>query len=127
MRNKIAGPGPGAAAPGQPPGGNVIKRLAPGTPGTRRLQEQYRDALVCVRYRQDPALGLRYTTVELIVDRRSFTVREDLVRIGFGETELRDQAKAAGGRWDPQHKLWRLPHPATRALGLTKRIVKRVD
>lgn len=127
MPDKIAGPNNGAVAPGAAPAGNVIKRLAPGAPGTRRLHERYRDALVCVRYREDPTLGRRYTTVELVVDQRPFAVKEDLVRIGFGERELREQAKAAGGRWDPQHKLWRLPRPATRALGLTKRVVKKVD
>ena len=127
MPDNIARPTIGASAHREPPAGSVIKRLSPGAPGTRRLQERYRDALVCVRYRQDPAPGLRYTTIELVVDRRPYAIKEDLVRIDFAETELREKVKAAGGRWDPNHKLWRIPRAATRALGLTKRVVKNVD
>jgi hypothetical protein len=78
--NDTTGPAKGRPPATKPPGGSVIKRLAPGVPGTRRLQERYRDTLVCVRYRQDDTRGLRYTTVELVVDQRPFTVKEDLIR-----------------------------------------------
>ena len=43
--------------------GSVIKRMAPGVSGTRRLAERFGQSLVCVRYRENPARGLRYTTV----------------------------------------------------------------
>jgi len=61
--------------PASPPKSNAagtatIKRLRPGAPGTKRLLEQYGDALVCVRYRLDTRLNRRLTTVELIVDDR---------------------------------------------------------
>ena len=46
--------------------GCVIKRMAPGASGTRRLAERFGESLVCVRYRENAAQGLRYTTVEII-------------------------------------------------------------
>ena len=46
----------------------INKRLAPGQNGTKRYLNQYGNALVCVRYRQDQSQ--RYTTVEIVVDQR---------------------------------------------------------
>lgn len=106
----------------------VQKRLLSGTAGTRRLANRFEPALVCVRYRRDPQTGLRYTTVELVVDERPGNpappAREVMVRIGYDEIALRHQVKEAGGTWDAQRKLWRLPKPAIRALGLKDRVVK---
>ncbi len=107
----------------------VVKRLAAGAPGTKRHHRYYGDALLCVRYREDTATGERLTTVELVIERRPArpgkAARDSvLVRIGYGETELRQRVKDAGGQWDPARKLWRLPAPAVRRLKLTRRIVK---
>ena len=41
--------------------------LKPGQKGTKRLPEQYGDALVCVRYRYDAKTHKQYKTVEIIV------------------------------------------------------------
>ncbi len=117
--NRNAGRGGEMAAAG------VIKRMAPGVSGTRRLVERFGESLVCVRYRENPAQRLRYTTVEIIVDQRPFDVPEDLVRVTYTETALRHKVKDAGGRWDAKLKLWRLPRSAVRALGLADRVVKR--
>jgi hypothetical protein len=67
----------GVAEAAQPVTGNVIKRLAPGAPGTRRLQDRYCDALVCVRYRETADGRARFTSVELVVKPRSPAVAED--------------------------------------------------
>lgn len=128
--------------PDTPQPGNVIKRLSPGAPGTRRLLDRYGDALVCVRYREDQRGGSRYTTIELIVDRRpakpsrqppaataattttgapSATV---LVRIDFHEAELRQRIKQAGATWNPTRRLWQVPRDAIRPLKLASRIVR---
>jgi hypothetical protein len=129
---------PPAAKP-QP--GHVIKRLAPGAAGTRRLLDRYGDALVCVRYREDQTAGSRYTTIELIVDRRpAKPPRKNipkpaaaplpvtaLVRINYDEEDLRQRIKAAGGTWDPKRRLWKIPHRAIQALGLSSRIVKNTQ
>ena len=105
----------------------ATKRLRPGAPGTKRLLDRFGDALLCVRYRIDPESGRRLTTVELIVDERDGPPVGDVrVRIGFGETELRQRVKDAGGAWDASKKLWRIKAASVRALGLQKRIVKNI-
>lgn len=106
----------------------ATKRLMPGAPGTKRLLERFGKALLCVRYRTDLESGLRYTTVELIVEERSGPpAKEVWVRIGFEETELRQRIKDAGGLWDASRKLWRLPGASAKTLGLQKRIVKNIQ
>ena len=47
--------------------------LKPGQKGTKRLVEQYGDALLCVRYRYDERRGIRLKTVEIVVEERPFT------------------------------------------------------
>ena len=101
----------------------VIKKLASGAAGTRRLLARYGAALVCVRYREDAAINRRYTTVELVVDERPVKPALCLVRIGYQETALRQQVMAAGGKWDANRKLWTLPRSAVRRLGLKDRVV----
>lgn len=105
-----------------PAGGNVIKKLPPAAPGAKRLTEHFGDALVCVRYREEAETGKRLTTVELIVAERPLPARTG-VRIAYGETELRRRVKAAGGIWDAEHKVWRLPKAVIRKLKLEQRVV----
>jgi len=105
------------------PGGVVLKKLGPGAPGAKRLAAHYGENLVCVRYREDAATQRRYTTVELVIDLRPLPPPV-MVRIGFEETELRRQVKAAGGLWDGRRKLWRVPVPVVRALKLSRRVVR---
>jgi hypothetical protein len=103
----------------------TVKRLKPGSPGTRRLLQRYGRSLLCVRHRIDHATGKRFTTVELVVDERSGPpVATVWVRIGYGDTELRRQIKEVGGSWDAERKLWRVSRQAARLLKLQKRIVK---
>lgn len=47
--------------------------LKPGQKGTKRLVEQYGDALVCVRYRYDEKTQKQYKTVEIIVSESDWT------------------------------------------------------
>lgn len=97
---------------------DVVKTIPPGQPGTQRFQRKYRERLVLVRYRRDPARRRRLTTVELIVDEAPFQPRRALdrelfphgnrivhVRVAYGESELRRKVKEAGGQWDAQRKL----------------------
>lgn len=88
--------------------------LKPGQKGTKRLTEKYGDALVCVRFRYDAELRQRLKTVELVVEKADWTpppprfAADSLVPLhieGY-EKELRAQAKAAGGRWNPEKQLW---------------------
>jgi hypothetical protein len=108
------------------PSSTVIKKLAPGTPGTRRLLERYGASLVCVRYREvETADGARrrLTTVELVVDERLAKSGEAWLRIAYDETELRRTVMQAGGTWDTERRLWRVPVRTIKQLRLEDRVV----
>ena len=92
-------------------------KLKPGQKGTKALLEQYGNALVCVRYRYDEASRTRIKTVELIVEKKALTpsrkqkqkIEDETlvpVRIEYGEKQLGKMARSAGGKWDPDVKLW---------------------
>jgi hypothetical protein len=94
---------------------------------------RYGDRLVCVRYRYDAGAGMRYKTVELIIEQARWTpppphphaqepkLRVDDfeeaepplppkpaevgVKVFFRENDLRNRVKAAGGRWSKAEKL----------------------
>lgn len=107
----------------------VVKKLAPGQPGTVRLVEQYGESLVCVRHRHDDNDLYRWTTVELIVDQKPVRGSHDpwlLVRIGRLEHSVREAVSASGGRWSPDDHLWQVPRSVVRNLGLTPRIVRSI-
>ena len=84
-----------------------------------------------MRYRYDKAKLKRYTTVELIVEENDWfpgkvslaTPQVVLIRVGYDEKALREQVKAAGGRWKSAEKAWELPYQAVVALGLKPRIL----
>ena len=95
--------------------------LKPGQKRTRRLVEQFGDKLLCVRYRYDEIRQVRMKTVEIIVEERPCRPPlryqdTDIVAlmVSFTEQDLRDRLKAAGGRWDPEEKLWRVPFGSIR-------------
>jgi hypothetical protein len=106
------------------------KHLKPGQNGTKRLVEQYGDALLCVRYRYDEKRGVHLKTVEIIVEEKAAGSvvhfrDDDMVKliVAFTENGLRDRLKAAGGRWDPQEKLWLVRYSAVRGTELEERIL----
>ena len=108
----------------------VRSKLRPGENGTKALLRQYGEQLVCVRYRYDRQRRKRYKTVELIIDEKDW-IPDTLVpaskrvyfKIGYGETELREQVKLAGGYWNPDMKAWHLEYRKVIALGLEQRII----
>ena len=106
---------------------DATKTLWPGDDGTLKLVRRFGDALYCVRYRRDPNGAIRYTTVELIVERgpvqqrlHGRTIVE--VRIAWDETQLRTAAMAQGAQWDSKLRIWRLPLAVARTLGLADRV-----
>jgi len=106
--------------------------LLPGQKGTRQLIKVYGDQLICVRYRYDKARQKRLKTVELIVNEQDWvpgiifpTTERVLLRIGYGETEMREAVKAAGGFWDPEKKGWVLAWRKVVELGLEQRIIEK--
>ena len=106
-------------------------KLKPGQKGTKRLLEKYGDSLVCVRYRYDEESRTRIKTVEIVVEKKDWTpppprlVSDKIVpvRIAFAESAFKQMAKAAGGRWDPEARLWFIPYREIKGTALEKHIV----
>jgi hypothetical protein len=106
-------------------------KLKPGQKGTKKLLAKHGEALVCVRYRYDETRGLRFKTVELIVESKPWTAPVPafadadlvLVHIGFSDRPSREIAKAAKGRWDPEQKLWLIRYGRIKGTVLEKHIV----
>lgn len=92
--------------------------LKPGQKGTKRLVEQFGDALLCVRYRYDERRQVRMKTVEIVVAEKPLARFRDgdmvALVVAFSEKALRERLKAAGGRWDPEKKLWRVAYASIR-------------
>ena len=106
----------------------IVKRLSATQAGALKLAQRYGGALVCVRYRHDAQGRLRYTTVELVVDQAPIAARADLdelvmVRLGFDEAQLRQQALAHGARFDMKQRLWCM----TRRTAKRLRLIRRID
>ncbi len=104
--------------------------LWPGQKGTKKLQARYGAKLLCVRYRYDRIRYRRYKTVELIEDETVWApdmAEIVAVRVEGYETGLRAQVKEAGGRWDKEQTVWRLPIGQVLALGLEERLVEAGD
>ncbi len=113
-------------------------KLIPGQRGTKKLLQTYGDQLVCVRYRYDEIRNRRYKTVELIVDEvpwvASITSKKHKrpdesyklvsVRIEYGEIQIRNKVKEAGGKWNSIEKVWSMPYRKAVECGLEKRIVQ---
>jgi len=103
--------------------------LRPGQPGTRKLVQEYGERLLRVRYRYDALKRKRYTTAEIVVDESPWDPlpsevarREKVeVRIDVKETRLREKVKAAGGRWNPERRVWLLTVEQVLQLGLAGR------
>lgn len=105
--------------------------LKPGQKGIKALLEQYGDKLLCVRYRYDQKRQVRIKTVELIVSEKPYIPAlryqdHDIVNIivPYTRTTLREKLKAAGGRWNPDKKLWQVLFGAIKSdAELTENIV----
>ena len=105
------------------------RTLTPGQKGTKKLREQYGAKLIYVRYRCDAVRHRRYKTVELIVEEAPWTPPTKLagetivgLRVTFQEVELQRRVKRAGGKWNPELRLWEMRYEQAVALGLEDRI-----
>jgi len=110
--------------------------LRPGQKGTRSLLQRYGDRLICVRYRYDPETHRRIKTAEIVVDEQPWVyspsydspnARPVTLAIAYEEHDLRARIKRAGGRWDPDRRLWSMQLGMARQLGLTERIVSEAS
>jgi hypothetical protein len=106
-------------------------KLKPGQKGTKALVEKYGDDLVCVRYRYDEASRTRIKTVELVLERKQLppsakNIKDETlvpVQIAYGEAELGRMARAAGGNWDPDVKLWYIKYGKIKGTTLEEHII----
>ena len=112
---------------------NIRKNLKSGQKGTKKLVDIYGDSLVCVRYRYDEKRKKRLKTVELIIDESDWEPQEKKsvtegwivgIRIGIGETDLRNKVRNAGGKWDRSRKLWAVSYRKVEEPGLEDRFVE---
>ena len=105
--------------------------LKPGQKGTKRLVEQYGEALICVRYRYDAKKHKQYKTVEIIVSESEWTPPPAKysdgalvpLKIGIKETALQEQLRSVGGRWNKQQQVWLVPYGCIAGTKLEKLIV----
>ena len=129
-----AGPSAWATPPRHSPQSSTPRvrlHLKPGQRGTKQLLAQYGDRLICVRYRYDAQRKKRLKTVELLVAERDWKPprppfahdQSVALRVPFADVAVRDRVKQAGGRWNPQRRVWELRYDRTVALGLEDRIV----
>jgi hypothetical protein len=88
---------------------------------------------VCVRYRYDETTKERWKTVELIIEKSAWEPPPPTwpantlvaLRVTAHEREVRQQVKAAGGKWNPHATVWELAYERVLTLKLTDRIVGR--
>ena len=99
--------------------------MKPGQKGTKALQAEYGERLVCVRYKYDAQKRKRYKTVELIVETKDWMPKGAVVEVGVGpmERELQKHVKAAGGRWDGKKRVWVMLFAEAARLGLASQVV----
>lgn len=106
----------------------VAKRMAPGQDGAKRLSLRYGDQLVCVRHRLDQSGNVRYTTVELLVERTPVVRTGDrpvALRLKPTEKSTRSLLLACGGQWDNAAKHWLVARKVAKSLGLLDRVVAK--
>lgn len=104
--------------------------LKPGQRGTKTLAAKYGVDLLCVRFRYDAKKRERLKTVELVVERTPWSPPKPeyaddqvvLLRIRVEDMPARSQAKAAGGRWDPEKRLWKVKYGRIAGTPLEKHI-----
>jgi hypothetical protein len=107
--------------------------LHPNQDGAKQLRERYGERLVCVRYRYDETTKERWKTVELIVEKSTWEPLKPqgqadtlvALQVAAQEREVRQQVKAAGGKWNTKEMVWELSYKQVVALGLTERIVTK--
>ena len=110
--------------------------LKPGQNGTKKLLDIYGGKLVAVRYRYDAERRLRFKTVEIVVEQQPWIpslpssrspAELVFVHVRYDEVELRVAVRQAGGKWDPERKLWQLRLGTVYELGLDQRIARTKD
>jgi hypothetical protein len=114
---------------------NTKRTLLTGHPGTKKYIEKYGKDLVCVRYKYSHKERIRYTTVELVIDKSTIRqYRQPIsgnkimpLKVGYEEIYIRKLVKQAGRKWNKDKRIWELPYRDTKELGLESRMVLEYD
>jgi hypothetical protein len=104
----------------------VAKTIRHDQHGAKRHSARHGPDLICVRHRVDTVARIRYVTVELVVDVLPVALRETqevAVQMGTTDRETRVMLMSCKARWDPRHKVWRMPRSVARTLRVLHRIV----
>lgn len=107
----------------------VTKTIAPGQPGSLKLLRRFGSALLCVRYRDDPASATRMVTAEVILETRPIpsAQRSSLVYIPLKPTEreVRMSACLMGAKWSESKHAWAMPRQTAKRLHILHRALKK--
>lgn len=109
---------------------HVAKTIRPGARGAIKLTRRHGAALVCVRYRVDPARHVRYTTVELVVDRARVRPRAPKqafveLQLPTAESTLAGLLLENGAKRLSANGEWRVPTRVAKRLGLLRLVTPR--
>ena len=104
-----------------------------GQPGTKKFQKIYGDDLICIRYKCDYKRKKRYKTIELLVDEKdwnppvndAYRYRRIYIKILGSEETMRERIISAGGIWNGEKKLWKVPIQVVWDLGLEDRLIDK--
>ena len=104
----------------------VLLSLKPGEPGTKKLLQKYGESLIRVRYRYDKKKRVRWKTVELCIEEKSWIHPDSFVFVQVfpNRWELHDEIVQAKGFWDISQLMWTLPYKEALRLGLKDRIIE---
>lgn len=103
----------------------VTRSLRPGEPGTRRLQLSYGSSLVCVRYRETADGQSRWTTIEVVIDRRPAPACLVCIAADPRDSLMNARLRTAGARWDEHKQCWVTSLKTARRLKLQDHILDR--
>ena len=100
--------------------------------GAKNLSNKYGDLFVCARYKIDYQRRKKLKTVELIIDEKNWTPKNDdpylnqivKVRIAYGEIKMSSSVKRYGGVWNKEKKVWEVPLKAVFDLNIEDRLIK---
>ncbi len=101
----------------------VTRTLRAGQPGTQRLLLRHGGSLVCVRYRENEAGTERFTTIELIIDRRPTPKALVQLAVDWREKALQQKLRQAGAQWNASARCWQTELRIAKRLQLTNRIL----
>ena len=98
----------------------TLRTLKPGQWGTQGLLACHGPSLLCVLYRYDEdSHGSRLPGGWAAVA----ATRKVALRIGLRERDLQRRVKSAGGRWDPDRRVWFVRRDVAQRLDLLGRVV----